>query len=101
MWFGTEKGSRDPSRVSLSAPTTLTEMVNGWVPASGEISSFSVRVGEAWRVLGPQALAYHREELANDIESLRRPLAAADEPARGWRVGLIQRQHLKLLASTY
>jgi hypothetical protein len=76
-------------------------MVMAWVPASGEVSSPSIRVGEAWRVLGPQALAYHREELANDIERLRRPLASVVEPTRGWRVGLIQRQQLKVLASTY
>jgi hypothetical protein len=70
--------------------------------ALSEVRAYSARVGEAWRVLGPHGLAHHRAELANDIEVLRRPLAAEESEApRTWRVALLQRQQLRLLASTY
>jgi hypothetical protein len=77
-------------------------MMSTCASALCDVRSYSSRVGEAWRVLGPHALAHHRAELANDIEVLRRPLAAEEtEAPRRWRVALLQRQQLRLLASTY
>ncbi|MCU1449440.1 MAG: hypothetical protein JWP02_1610 [Acidimicrobiales bacterium] len=77
-------------------------MTSTWATPLGDVRAYSSRVGEAWRVLGPHALAYHRAELANDIDVLRQPLAMEETTKpRGWRVALLQRQQLRLLASTY
>ena len=69
--------------------------------ASGGAGSASARVGAAWRELGPHALAHHRAELFRDLAALRAPAESSAEPTRGWRVGPIQRQRVKLLAATY
>src|SRR5437016_706403 len=79
--YGLEEGSCDPSSARPARPTALTEMMSTCAPALSDVRSYSSRVGEAWRVLGPHALAHHRTELANDIEVLRRPLAAEETEA--------------------